>query len=69
MDKVSKLKEIIVDLRMDLLKTKIYKGSCPYSLYIPTQERKVDCSIGCERCREIFLRDMEKDIRKEVEEL
>lgn len=69
MDKVNELKEIIISLRMDLLKTKVYKGSCPYSLYAPTHGRKVDCSIGCEKCREIFLRDMEKNIRKEVEEL
>lgn len=69
MDKVNELKEIIIGLRMDLLKTKVYKGSCPYSLYAPAQGRKVDCSIGCEKCREIFIRDMQKVIEREVENL
>lgn len=69
MDKVNELKEIIVELKMELLKANIPKGHCPYSYYKPTAERKIDCSIDCDACRWLFMQDMEKDIRAEVEKL
>ena len=69
MDKVSELKEIIVNLKMDLIEKKIPEGHCPYSYYTPSAGRFVDCTISCGQCRKIFMRDMEKDIRKEVDKL
>ena len=68
MDKINKLKEIIVELKMELIEERIPVGYCPYSIYTPTTKRKGDC-VDCERCRRAFMKDMEKDIRKEVEAL
>lgn len=68
MDKVSELKEIIVSLRMELIEANVPSGYCPYSIYSPSTERKLDCS-DCTKCRRAFMRDMERDIRKEVENL
>ena len=65
---INELKEMIVDLKMELIEAKIPKGYCPYSLYTPTTKRNPDCS-DCERCRRVFMRDMEKDIRVEVDAL
>ena len=72
MDKVSKLKEIIVELKMDLIRADIPTGYCPYTYfyYKPSAERELDCNtISCDKCRKIFMQDMEKDIRAEVEKL
>ena len=68
MDKISELKEIIVGLKMDLIEARIPKGHCPYSIYTPSTEKKHECN-DCDECRDIFMRDMEKDIRAEVESL
>ena len=68
MNKISELKEIIVSLKMDLIEAKIPKGYCPYSYGVPSTKREIDCS-DCEKCRRIFMKDMEKDIRTEIEEL
>ena len=69
MDKIEELKEIIVNLKLDLIETEIPKGHCPYSYYSPSEGRSIDCSIDCVRCRRIFMQDMERKIRREVEEL
>ena len=68
MDKVSELKEIIVELKMELIEANIPKGYCPYSYGTPSTKRELDCS-DCEKCRRIFMQDMERDIRAEVEKL
>lgn len=68
MANVNELKEIIVELKMELIEARIPKGYCPYSFYNPTTKRKGDCS-NCERCRQVFMKDMEKDIREEVNAL
>lgn len=68
MDKVSELKEIIIGLKMELIEADVPDGYCPYSLYKPSTKRKLDCS-DCEKCRRIFMKDMEKDIRAEVEKI
>lgn len=67
MDKIKELKNIIFELKMQLLEAKMPKGYCPYSLY--HSEKEIDCNIGCDKCRMIFLKDIEKDIRAEVENL
>lgn len=68
MASIEGLKEIIVSLKLELIEARIPKGYCPYSLYTPTTRRKADCS-NCERCRQVFMKDMEKDIREEVDGL
>ena len=65
---INELKEMIIDLRMELLAEEIPEGYCPYSVYTPKTKKNHDCS-DCVRCRRVFMRDMEKDIRAEVNAL
>lgn len=69
MCKIKELKEIIVDLKMELIEANIPRGHCPYSYYSPIEGRKIDCSIDCNDCRQLFMNDMEKVIREEVKML
>ena len=68
-DKIKELKEIIVKLKMELIKNQMPKGSCPYSKYKPSAEKKIDCTVGCEVCRNMFLKYMENRVRAKVEKL
>lgn len=70
MAKISELKEIIVNLKLDLISAGIPQGNCPYAYYQPTTKRDTDCNeISCYECKKIFMEDMEKDIRKAVRRL
>ena len=70
MAKISELKEMIVDLKLDLIRARIPYGNCPYAYYQPTTKRDIDCNeVGCDKCKRIFMEDMEKDIRKAVRKL
>ena len=69
MDKVNELKKIIVDLKMDLIKTQIPKGHCPYTYYTALAKRMKDCTMDCDKCRERFMIAMKKRVIKEVEKL
>lgn len=69
MDKITELKKIIIDLKMELVKTKVPFGHCPYSYYTDLPKRKYDCSIGCKKCTENFIRDMQRAIEEEVEKI
>ena len=63
---VKELKDIIVDLKMDLVKANIPSGNCPYAYY--HRENPIeDCnSVSCGECKRIFLDGIRKDIEKEV---
>lgn len=70
MAKVSELKEIIIELKLDLIKAKIPKHNCPYAYYQPTTKREINCNkIDCDKCVKTFMEDMEKDIRDVVKKL
>lgn len=69
MDKITELKKIIIDLKMELVRKKVPFGHCPYSYYTDLPERKFDCSIGCKKCTENFMQDMKTAIEQEVENL
>ncbi len=70
MAKISELKEMIIELKLDLVSANIPYGHCPYAYYNPTTKRKYDCNeIDCNECRRIFMEDMEKDIRMEIKKL
>lgn len=63
---ISELKEMIVDLRVDLVKTNIPSGNCPYAYY-NRQNPIGDCdSVSCGECKRIFFDSMRKDIIEEV---
>ena len=70
--KVEELKEIIVNLKLELVEAHIPMGYCPYSYthYKSAFNRDIDCNeISCNKCRELFMQDIEKEIRKEVENI
>ncbi len=67
---IKELKEMIVDLRMDLVRESIPSGNCPYAYYSRRENPIKDCySVGCGECKRIFLDNMRKDIVKEVDAL
>ena len=65
------LKKMIVELRMDLVKTNIPYGNCPYAYYSTSKQKdRENCNnISCSECKSKFLEDIRADITKEVEQL
>ena len=69
MAKISELKEMIVESKLDVINATIPYGHCPYAYYHPPIKHG-DCGeIDCDMCRRRFMEDMERDIRKEVKKL
>ena len=66
MASIEELKEIIVDLKMDLIRGSIPSGNCPYAYY--NRENPIDsCNdVSCSRCKEIFFDGIRSDIKEEV---
>lgn len=62
---VKQLKEMIVDLKVELVKARIPQGHCPYAYYKPSNAHKGDCS-DCNECSRLFLEEVKADIEKEV---
>lgn len=62
---VEQLKEIIVDLKIALMKANIPNGHCPYSYYHGV-EQDGDCD-DCDVCKWKFFEKYEAKIRQEVE--
>ena len=67
--KEKKLKEMIINLKLEAVKSRIPEGHCPYTYYVPLEGKILDCEIGCEQCRWNFMRDIEKAIRSEINAL
>lgn len=69
MAKISELKEMIVELKLDLINANIPYGHCPHAYYHPPIKYG-DCGeIDCDMCRRRFMEDMERDTRKEIRKL
>lgn len=68
MDKISILKEIIVNLKMELVEKKVPVGYCPYTYYTQIKRKNPDCD-DCTKCRELFMNDMRKNVEKEVNDI
>ena len=66
---IQELKEMIVNLRIENIKCKIPSGHCPYVYY--NMDNPIDnCNeMSCDKCSEIFLDNMRKQIEKEVASL
>lgn len=62
---VEQLKEIIVDLKISLMKANIPYGHCPYAYYYGV-EQEGDCD-DCNKCKRNFFEKYENKIRQEVE--
>ena len=71
MASVEELKEIIVDLRMSLVRANIPYENCPYAYYSTSKQKDRECcdDISCSECKRMFLEDKENDIREEVRRL
>lgn len=62
---IQELKEIIVNLKIDLMKANIPNGHCPYAYYYSV-EQESDCD-DCDKCKREFFEKYENKIRQEVE--
>lgn len=63
---VKELKDMTVDLKMDLVRTNIPSGNCPYAYYHRENPVESCNDVSCGECVQIFLDGMRKDIEKEV---
>lgn len=64
------LKEMIIDLRMQVVQMSIPKGHCPYAYYGLENAPNIDCNeIGCSTCHAQFNQIMRERITKEVKQL
>ena len=66
---IEELKEMIVDLRIDLVRANIPRWNCPYAYYHRDNPISNCNDVSCNKCKEFFLDEMRKDIEKEVAEL
>lgn len=69
MANVKELKEMIVNLKVQLVRANIPRGHCPYAYYSTSKKKERSCDIDCDQCQNEFLKDIEKDIREEVDKL
>lgn len=66
---VEELKDMIVDLKIDLVKANIPKGHCPYAYY-PIEKPISNCDGDiCEDCKKNFFNIMRKAIEEKVKAL
>lgn len=64
------LKEMIVELKMQLISTSIPIGHCPYAYYKLQNPLTEACGdVSCSRCRQVFLGEMKKIVEAEIESL
>ena len=70
MAKISELKEIIVSLKVELLKSKLPDSCCPYRYFGNPTNKEIDCNeIDCSNCKRIYFEDYRSEIKKEVRKL
>lgn len=69
MKSINELKEIIIRLKMDNLKMQIPKGVCPYTYYTPSNGKRINCIMDCNKCWNDFIKRREEIIRAEVRSL
>lgn len=64
---VEELKEMIVELKVDLAKASVPNGHCPYAYY-PGIKQDGDCD-DCNKCKREFFEKYENIVRARVEKL
>lgn len=70
MAKISELKEIIVDLKVELHKANLPYGCCPYRWFGNPTNKELDCNeVGCDECKRTYFDDYEAKTRKEIKSL
>lgn len=66
----AELKDMIVDLKMQVISMSVPHGHCPYAYYKLENAPDINCStVGCTTCKSQFYDIMQKRIRKEVENM
>lgn len=66
---VEELKEMIVDLRMEIVKAKIPDMDCPY-VHFRSIESPTDCNdISCEKCKDAFFLKIKEKFENEVAQI
>lgn len=66
---IEELKEMIVDLRVQIVSKNVPQGHCPYAYYNRENPISSCNDVGCDECKAIFLEGMRKDIEEEVAQL
>lgn len=62
------LKEMIVELKIQLISTSIPTGHCPYAYYKLQNPLTNACGdVSCSKCRQVFLKEMKRIVKAEVE--
>lgn len=70
MAKVSELKEMIVDFRVELLEEMLGNSNCPYRTFGNPYNVDLDCNAkSCVECKEEFFERYREEVRKEVRKL
>lgn len=70
MAKISELKEMIVELKVDLHMANLPYGTCPYRYFGNPTNKEADCNeVSCYECKRIYFEDYENVVRKEVRKL
>lgn len=65
---VEELKEMIMDLKVELLEVQVPDNCCPYAYF--NYDKNTDCGdISCFKCKNIFFENYRNKIRKEVNQL
>ncbi len=62
------LKEIILELRLQIISLNIPKGHCAYAYYNRFENPLGDCD-DCFKCREVFFNKWREIISEELKEL
>ena len=64
---VEELKEMMIELKVDLAKANVPYGHCPYAYY-PGMKQHGDCD-DCNKCKREFYQEYENIVRAKVEKL
>lgn len=66
----AELKDMIVDLKMQIIHLSIPEGNCPYAYYKLENTPNIDCTnVSCTACKAEFGELKRKEIKKYVDSL
>ncbi len=70
MCKIRELKEMIVELSVELHKANLPETCCPYRWFGNPTNKELDCNeVSCDICKMNYFEDYEAEVRKEVRKL
>ena len=66
----AELKDMIVDLKMQIIHLSIPEGNCPYAYYQVKDAPEIDCgNVSCVSCHATFNKLKRKEIREYIDSL